>query len=152
MSKKTQIKKMRDLAALSRKNLGHIYGDEKGFAQGEKKVWLNTGKAFLRALAKDLGFLDAKVWSNPGGIAVNGESMLMGMWNKTSGIYINLCKETCGCGCVLYRSIQHIKDSTCDRNNWYRSSTLANGDYDGFIAALISLKVDSAEDEKKIAG
>ena len=55
------------------------YGDSECGPNGSKKVFLNVGKTFLRALAKDLGLRDAMVSANPGGIAVSGECTLIGM-------------------------------------------------------------------------
>ena len=45
---------MRKLAELLSHDLGYIWGEKEGGPNGDKKVFLNTGKAFLRALAKDL--------------------------------------------------------------------------------------------------
>ena len=46
-------------------------------------MFLNVGKTFLRALAKDLGLRDVKVTSNAAGIAVSGECYLYGMWESS---------------------------------------------------------------------
>lgn len=131
MSKSTQIAKMKKIAQLSQKDLGYTWGGE------EKKVWLSTGKAFLRALAADLGLQESEVTSNPGGTGVNGEAILMGMWGEGNGIYVHLCREICGCGCVMHRNIRHMKDYTGGYNNWISSSEFSLGDYDGFVEDLI---------------
>ena len=59
----------------------YAYGDKERGPNGRKKNFLNTGKAFLRALAKDLGLRDALVSANEGGIAVSGEC------NKADGTF-----------------------------------------------------------------
>ena len=141
MSNKLQADKMRKLVALGRKELGYIYdGDgDCGHPAGDKKAWLNTGKAFLRALAKDLGFEESKVWANPGGIAVAGESTLMGMWGPGNGMYISVVQPMCGCGIVLYRSISNMKGYSGGSNNWISSRDFSSGDYEGFVGQLMRL-------------
>ena len=89
MSHKSQEKNMRKLAGLLGRDLSYIWGEREGGPNGDKKVFLNTGKVFLRALAKDLGLQDVSVTSNPGGIAVSGGCTLMGMW-QTNGLYVQL--------------------------------------------------------------
>lgn len=71
MSVKSQEHSMRRLAALLGQDLSYIGGDRKSGSNGNKKTFLNVGKVFLRALAKDLGLRDVTVSSNPGGIAVS---------------------------------------------------------------------------------
>lgn len=89
MSVKSQEKNMRKLAELLGRDLSYLWGDREGGPNGDKKVFLNTGKVFLRALAKDLGLRDAVVRSNAGGIAVSGECTLIGMW-ESNGLYVQL--------------------------------------------------------------
>ena len=87
MSHKSQEKNMRKLADLLGRDLSYIWGERESGPNGDKKVFLNTGKTFLQALSKDLGLQEVSVSSNPGGIAVSGESTLMGMW-QTNGLYV----------------------------------------------------------------
>ncbi len=47
---------------------------------------------------------------NPGGIAVSGDIVLMGMWNRYIGIYVLLNKGVMRSG--YYRAIQHMQDYT----------------------------------------
>ena len=79
MSVKSQESNMRRLSMLLSHDLSYAYGDSERGPNGSKKVFLNVGKAFLRALAKDLGLRDATVSTNLGGIAVSGECTLIGM-------------------------------------------------------------------------
>ena len=95
MSVKSQGSNMRRLSALLSHDLGYAYGDKERGPNGRKKNFLNTGKAFLRALAKDLGLRDALVSANEGGIAVSGECTLIGMWEE-GGIYICLSQPVGG--------------------------------------------------------
>ena len=55
MSMKSQGSNMWRLSVLLSHELGYAYGDKERGPNGRKKIFLNTGKAFLRALAKDLG-------------------------------------------------------------------------------------------------
>ena len=71
MSHKSQEKNMRKLAELLSQDLGYIWGEKESGPNGAKKQFLNTGRVFLRALAKDLGLMDAKVDSNAGGIGLH---------------------------------------------------------------------------------
>ena len=71
-----------------------IWGEREAGPSGAKKTFLNLGKVFLRALAKDLGLREAKITSDSGGIAVSGGCDLIGMW-ENGGIYISL-SQFCG--------------------------------------------------------
>ena len=54
MSIKSQEGHMRQLALLLTTDLGCIFGERESGPNGSKKAFLNAGKVFLRALAKDL--------------------------------------------------------------------------------------------------
>ncbi|MDR1704944.1 MAG: hypothetical protein LBS19_09740 [Clostridiales bacterium] len=139
MSKKNQEHKMKRLAALSRCDLGYLSDPDGNPVTGDKKVWLNTGKAFLRALARDLELSEFKVWANPGGIAVNGESILMGMWGEGNGIFVELVQEIGGCGCVMYRDIIGMKDYTGGRNRWIGVCKFESMSYDSLLTEFKEL-------------
>lgn len=55
MSIKSQEGHMRQLALLLTTDLGCIFDERESGPNGSKKAFLNVGKVFLRALAKDLG-------------------------------------------------------------------------------------------------
>ena len=86
MSIKSQTNNMRRLAVLFNFNLCNIHGKKECGPNGSKQVFLNVGKVFLRALARDLGLHDVTVSSNAGGIGVSGECSLIGMWVKCCSI------------------------------------------------------------------
>lgn len=100
MSVKSQASNMRRLSMLLSHDLSFIGGERECGPNGSKKAFLNTGKAFLRALARDLGLHDVTVSANPGGIAVSGECTLIGMW-ETGGIYVCLYQSAGGGNDVL---------------------------------------------------
>lgn len=82
MSIKSQEGHMRQLALLLTTDLGCIFGERESGPNGSKKAFLNVGKVFLRALAKDLGLHEVTVSANSGGIAVSGTCSLYGMWEE----------------------------------------------------------------------
>lgn len=140
MSVKSQEKNMRKLADLLGRDLSCIWGEREGGPNGDKKVFLNTGKVFLRALSKDLGLRDAVVKSNPGGIAVSGECTLMGMW-ESNGLYVQLsqpCFERERV--VLYRTIRHNKDYKGGRNLYLTRRDLSEMSYPDLLFLLAALR------------
>lgn len=60
MSIKSQEGHMRQLALLLTTDLGCIFGERESGPNGSKKAFLNVGKVFLRALAKDLGLHEVR--------------------------------------------------------------------------------------------
>lgn len=148
MSEKSQEKNMRKLADLLSYDLGYIWGEKERGPNGDKKVFLNTGKAFLRALAKDLGLRDVKVCDNPGGIAVSGECSLIGMWDA-GGIYIMLSQPCYDRERVLlYRTVRHKSDYTGGKNHFLTRSDLAQMKYGQLIEIFSSLKKEGASYER----
>ena len=139
MSHKSQEKNMRKLAELLSHNLSYIWGEREGGPNGDKKVFLNTGKAFLQALAKDLGLVEYKVDANPGGIAVSGECALIGMWSNSggTGIYIQIEQPCYDRERVfLYRTVRHIKDYTGGHNHFLRRYDLETMSYRDLLRVL----------------
>lgn len=139
MSVQSQEKNMRKLADLLSRDLSYIWGDREGGPNGDKKMFLNTGKAFLRALAKDLGLVEYKVSANPGGIAVSGECSLIGMWsdNGRTGIYIQIEQPCYDREKVfLYRTVRHIKDYTGGHNQFLCRRDLESMSYRDLLRVL----------------
>lgn len=138
MSMQSQEKNMRRLADLLSRDLGYIWGERENGPNGDKKMFLNTGKTFLRALAKDLGFVEYKVSANPGGIAVSGECTLIGMWpGGNSGLYVQLSqpcyqKENA----LLYRTVRHINDYSGGRNQYITRRELKTLSYSQLMNRL----------------
>lgn len=146
MSHKSQEKNMRKLAELLGQDLSYIWGDRESGPNGAKKQFLNTGKAFLRALSKDLGLRDAIVSSNPGGIAVSGESTLIGMW-QSNGLYVQISQPCCDRERVLlYRTVRHSKDYTGGRNLYLTRRDLAEMSYPDLLFLLAALREEGAHE------
>lgn len=144
MSVKSQENNMRRLAELLSHDLGYIWGERESGSNGDKKVFLNVGKAFLRALAKDLGLRDVTVKANPAGIAVSGKSYLYGMW-EDEGLYICLEQPFCmGDDVLLYRSIRNAHDHKGGHNHYIRRVELANLSYAQLLERLCRLRKETA--------
>ena len=144
MSVQSQEKNMRKLADLLSHDLSYIWGEREGGPNGNKKVFLNTGKTFLRALAKDLGLREYKVSANPGGIAVSGETTLIGMWNN-SGIYIMITQARFGLEeLVLYREVRHIKDYSGGRNRFLPQNALKTMSYNRLLSEFRTLQKEGS--------
>lgn len=140
MSHKSQEKNMRRLAELLGQDLSYIWGENESGPNGAKKQFLNTGKVFLRALAKDLGLQDAKVSSEAAGIGESGDCTLMGMW-QTSGLYVDL-SQFCGNreNVLLYRTIRHSKDYSGGYNNFLTLRDLAEMSYPDLLFLLAAVR------------
>ena len=130
---------MHRLAALLSRNLGYIWGERESGPNGDKKVFLNLGKTFLRALAKDLGLRDVKVMSNAGGIAVSGECYLYGMWEEC-GLFICLEQPCITQNVLLYRSIRSLNDHKGGYNNYVTRSELETMSYAELLNRLLTMK------------
>ena len=104
-----------------------------------KKVFLNKGQAFLRALGKDLGLTEMKVSVNPGGIAVSGDCTLIGMWENT-GIYVWVSQFYIGHDALLYREARHMKDYSYGHNRYLRQQDLRSLSYQQLLELLMKLK------------
>ena len=137
MSDKTQEKKMRELAELLGHEPGYLSGSHE--CPGPKRTFLNTGRAFLRALAKDLNLTDSKVSVNPAGIAVSGDCTLIGMWG-TNGIYIDISEFLGAKAALLYRTARHMKDYTGGQNRYVRRSELVGMGYRELLNRLSALR------------
>jgi len=148
MSIKSQESNMRKLADLLSRDLSYIWGEREGGPNGDKKVFLNTGKTFLRALAKDLGLQEYKVSANPGGIGVCGDCSLIGMWNG-GGIYIMITQSSFAHeSMVLYREVKHIKDYSGGRNRYLPRHGLEAMSYDQLLNMLSELRKDGIHYER----
>ena len=141
MSDKTQEKKMRELAELLGHEPGYLSGSHE--RPGPKRTFLNTGRAFLRALAKDLSLTDYKVSVNPAGIAVSGDCTLIGMW-RTNGIYIDI-SDFCGLNdALLYRTVRHMKDYVGGQNRYVSRSEWGGMSYQDLLKRLSALRKEGA--------
>lgn len=147
MSMKSQENNMRRLAGLLSQNLSYIGGERECGPNGAKRAFLNLGKVFLRALAKDLGLRDVRVMSNPGGIAVSGECCLYGMW-VNSGLFICLQQASIGGDVFLYRTIRNINDHKGGYNRYVKFHDLKKLSYGQLLDLLSELRKDGDDYER----
>lgn len=148
MSVKSQENNMRRLAALLGQDLSYIFGEKESGPNGSKKTFLNVGKVFLRALAKDLGLREVTVSSNAGGIAVSGECTLIGMW-ENGGIYVCIEQPACGRENVLYyRTVRHSRDFKGGYNHFLTRSNLKKWSYGQLLDTLSELRKDGCAYER----
>lgn len=148
MSVKSQESNMRRLSMLLSHDLSFIGGERECGPNGSKKAFLNTGKAFLRALARDLGLHDVTVSANPGAIAVSGECTLIGMW-ETGGIYVCLYQSAGGGNDVLlYRTVRHSRDYKGGYNRYLTCRDLKKWSYLHLLDTLSALRKDRTNDER----
>ena len=139
MSIQSQQNNMHRLAELLSQDLGYIYGERESGPNGAKKMFLNLGKVFFRALAKDLGLRDVKVMSNAGGIAVSGECYLYGMW-KTMGLFMCLGQSACDDVVIYYRSIRSLNDHKGGYNHHIRLRELNTMAYEDLLSRLNEMR------------
>jgi len=144
MSHRSQEKNMHKLAGLLGRDLSYIWGEREGGPNGDKKVFLDTGRAFLRALGKDLGLRESTVSANPGGIAVSGDCSLIGMW-QGNGLYVQLSQPCCDRERVmLYRTVRHSRDYTGGRNLYLTRRDLEEMSYSDLLCVLAALREEGA--------
>ena len=140
MSVQSQQKNMKYIYSLVSQDLGYIHGERESGPNGAKKQFHTKSRAFLRALGRDLGFQEFKVTDNYGGIAVSGEITLMGMWEKGSGLYLEVSQSVMNCQSFLYRHISHKKDHTGGKNQWFSVNIFADGKYAELIDMLLAVR------------
>jgi len=144
MSHRSQEKNMRKLADLLGRNLSYIWGERESGPNGDKKVFLDTGRVFLRALGKDLGLRESTVSANPGGIAVSGDCSLIGMW-QGNGLYVQLSQPCCDRERVmLYRTVRHSRDYTGGHDLYLARRDLEEMAYSDLLCVLAALREEGA--------
>jgi len=140
MSLLSQTRNMIKLGELLSNDLGYDYdGPKESGPNGKKKEFLTTGRAFLSALAKDLGFKERDIHTNKAGIAVSGEVYLYGMW-ESSGIMMVLEQDIMGERHICYRTIKHMKDSKGGHNHFITLRELKAANYGDIIARVLLLR------------
>lgn len=148
MSYKSQEVNMRRLSELLSQDLSYVFGDNESGPNGAKKTFLHVGKTFLRALGKDLGLHDVKVYSNAGGIAVSGECWLYGLWDN-GGTCVCISQPVCGReNVMLYRTIRDLHDFKGSYNRYFHLHDLKMLSYETLLSNLASLKKEGRSYER----
>lgn len=146
MSMKSQENNLRHLTVLLSQDLSYIQGERECGPNGAKRTFLNVGKIFLRALAKDLGLRDVRVMSNPGGIAVSGDCCLYGMWVE-SGLFICIGQPCFGEDVFLYRTIRNLGDHKGGYTHRLKLRDLKELSYGQLLGIISELSKDGGSDE-----
>lgn len=139
MPMNTQEKNMRRLSELMGQDLTYIGGPKECGPNGAKKEFLDKGRTFLRAAAKDLGFTESRVTVNPAGIGAPGDVSLYGMWSEGSGVYVMLEPNLCWGDCVLYRTITALNGGKPGDNRFLSLRAFSNGSYSQFLNLVRSM-------------
>ena len=96
-----------------------------------KRAYLKLGRSVLRSLAKALGLKEFKVSVNKAGPAVSGDITLIGMWDDSDGIYVNMSSPAMfkqnGQEIFYWRSVTAIDDYTGGHNRNMTYEALAEG-------------------------
>ena len=145
MSEKSQKANMERLSGLLGGNLSYLFGENESGPNGDKKTFLNLGKTFLRAAAKDLGLRDVRVTSNAGGSGVSGSCTLYGMWEQ-NGIYLCLEQFCSGRNVLLYRSIRELNDHKGGYNHFLSAQELGSISYAEFLSRMKLIRKDASFD------
>jgi hypothetical protein len=140
VSIKSQQTNMKAIYGLVTQDLGYIHGERESGPNGAKKQFLTKSAAFLRALGNDLAFMEYKVTTNPGGIAVSGDVTLMGIWSEGNGLYLQISRSETRRQEFLYRAISHMKDYTGGANQWLPCTSFASGEYENLMGTLLVLR------------
>ena len=146
MSIVSQQHNMRRLHELLRGDLSYIPGRRENGPNGAKRTFLNVGKAFLQAMARDLALRDAVVKSNARGAGVSGDCILYGMW-KDNGVYISV-SQFAGNGenVILFRSIRNIRDHRGGHNHFISLRELETMTYRQMLDRIGALRRDRVFD------
>ena len=102
-------------------------GEYLQYNEESKTMFKRIGIKAMKELAECLELKEYDINFNPGGIAVSGDLLLMGMWTDAMGVYVSMNKDfpNATWGQVLYRTIKHMKDYTGGNNNWLKFELLA---------------------------
>jgi len=103
-----------------------------------KKKFKKSGLIFLKQLGEDLKLSETVVSFNPGGIAVSGDLILMGMCNVMMGVYVTISQG--GYSPLMYRTIKDMKDYAGGRNHFIELDKL--NDYDSILDKIKQIVVN----------
>jgi len=126
---------------VSKHPLGYISGEQENGPNEEKKQFLSTGRRFLSALGRDLGFSTQKVITNKAGIACSGEIYLRGIWDDVgTGIKIELTQNFLSGRCIHYTPITSMEDRTGGYKYSCSLEEFQSAQYGVFLLKFLDLK------------
>lgn len=144
MSVISQENNMRRLAVLSGRDSTAFFDVQESGHRHEKTTFVNLGKDFLRALAKDLGLRSVTITIPPVSAAASGDYALLGMW-ENSGIYVSLQQPVHMKDPVLcYHTVCHAKDFKGGYNRYVTGRDLQRMPYVQLLDILSALRKGDA--------
>lgn len=144
MSVTSQESNMRRLAVLSGQDPTEFFDVQESGHHYEKTTFVNLGKDFLRALAKDLGLRAVTITMPPASAAASGDCALLGMW-ENGGIYVSLQQPVRMKDPVLcYRTVRHTKDFKGGYNRYVTGRDLQKMPYAQLLDILSALRKGDA--------
>lgn len=144
MSVTSQESNMRRLAVLSGQDPTEFFGVQESGHRYEKITFVNLGKDFLRALAKDLGLRAVTITMPTVSAASSGDCTLIGMW-ENRGIYVSLQQPVRMKGPVLcYHTVRHAKDFKGGYNRYMTGRDLQRMPYAQLLDILSALRKGDA--------
>lgn len=144
MSVTSQERNMRRLAVLSGRDSIAFFDVQESGHHYEKTTFVNLGKDFLRALAKDLGLRAVTITMPPASAAASGDCALLGMW-ENGGIYVSLQQPVRMKDPVLcYRTVRHTKDFKGGYNRYVTGRDLQKMPYAQLLDILSALRKGDA--------
>lgn len=143
MSVTSQENNMRRLAVLSGRESITFFEVQESSHRYEKTTFVNLGKDFLRALAKDLGLRAVTITISPVS-AASGDCALLGMW-ENCGIYVSLQQPVRMKDPVLcYHTVRHAKDFKGGYNRYVTGRDLQRMPYAQLLDILSTLRKGDA--------
>lgn len=89
---------------------------EVGYNVVAKKHFEQDSRRFLKTLARKLNLLTYDITYNKGGIAVSGETVLIGAYDNGKHVYVTM--STPSSNGIMFRKISHAKDYQGGVNQW----------------------------------
>lgn len=144
MSVTSQESNMRRLAVLSGRAPAEVSSMQERSRCYEKTTFVNLGKDFLRALAKDLGLRAVTITMPPVSAAASGDCALLGMW-ENCGIYVSLQQPVRMKDPILcYHTVRHAKDFKGGYNRYVTGRDLQRMPYAQLLDILSALRKGDA--------
>ena len=144
MSVTSQESNMRRLAVLSGRDSIAFFEVQESNHRYATTTFVNLGKDFLRALAKDLGLRAVTITIPSVSAAASGDCALIGMW-ENCGIYVSLQQPVRMKDPVLcYHTVRHAKDFKGGYNRYVTGWDLQKMPYAQLLDILSALRKGDA--------
>lgn len=142
-----QKRRIKRLSELATQNLLHIPGLPKHGPNSARRDFLHTGRAFLRTLAKSMGFQSWTVRTVSGGPEVPGMVNLDGMWTEGQGLRVSVtqgCKDEFDL-CMYFYHTPKGKWNGCETTHYLSPGVLAVILYEDLCAMMLNYKPEESD-------